>query len=134
MQHDAASHQGLHFCLSNTVKPVLTPSLPYPSNARGEYRVIYAITPSLARGKHGVVYIRFVSTIIFKGLNSIILICSIMKESLFQDLYHNSVAESLLFTGKMALLMKNCCFFSKMAGDPGISLLCFFEVEVILEV
>ena len=25
-------------------------------------------------------------------------------------------------------------FFSKMAGDRGISLLCFFEVEVILEV
>ena len=28
--------------------------------------------------------------------------------------------------------MKNL-FFSKMAGDHGISLLCFFEVEVILE-
>ena len=25
-------------------------------------------------------------------------------------------------------------FFSKMAGDRAISLLCFFEVEVILEV
>ena len=25
-------------------------------------------------------------------------------------------------------------FFLKMAGDRGISLLCFFEVEVILEV
>ena len=46
---------------------------------------------------------------------------------------HNSAAESLLFTGKTALLMKNS-FFSKMAGDRGISLLCFFEVEVILEV
>ena len=29
--------------------------------------------------------------------------------------------------------MKNS-FFSKMAGDRGIGLLCFFEVEVILEV
>ena len=29
--------------------------------------------------------------------------------------------------------MKNS-FFSKMAGDRGISLLCFFEVEVIFEV
>ena len=47
--------------------------------------------------------------------------------------YHNSAAESLLFTGKTALLLKNS-FFSKMAGDCGISLLCFFEVEVILEV
>ena len=46
---------------------------------------------------------------------------------------YNSAAESLLFTGKTALLMKNL-FFSKMAGDRGISLLCFFEVEVILEV
>ena len=34
----------------------------------------------------------------------------------------------------MALLMKNSFFFSKMAGVRGISLLCFFEVEVILEV
>ena len=30
--------------------------------------------------------------------------------------------------------MKNLFFFLKMAGDRGISLLCFFEVEVILEV
>ena len=44
------------------------------------------------------------------------------------------MAESLLFTGKMALLMKNSFFFSKMAGNRGISLLCFFEIEVILEV
>ena len=77
---------------------------------------------------------RVVSTIIFKGQNSIILICSIMKEYFFQDLHHNSAAESLFFTGKTALLMKNSFFFSKMAGDRGISLLCFFEVEVILEV
>ena len=44
-----------------------------------------------------------------------------------------SACKSLLFTGKTALLMKNS-FLSKMAGDRGISLLCFFEVEVILEV
>ena len=43
------------------------------------------------------------------------------------------MAESLLFTGKTALLMKNS-FFTKMAGDRGISLLWSFEVEVILEV
>ena len=30
--------------------------------------------------------------------------------------------------------MKNSFFFSKMAADRGISLLCFLEVEVILEV
>ena len=42
---------------------------------------------------------------------------------------------SLFLTGKMALLMKNSLFFfSKMVGDRGISLLCFFEVEVIFEV
>ena len=29
--------------------------------------------------------------------------------------------------------MKNC-FFSKMAADRGISMSCFLEVEVILEV
>ena len=40
-----------------------------------------------------------------------------------------SAAESLLFTGKMALLVKNLFFFSKMAGDRGISLLGFFEVR-----
>ena len=57
-----------------------------------------------------------------------------MKELFFQDLYHNSVAESLFFTGQTALLMKTSFFFPKMAGDRGISLLCFFEVEVILEV
>ena len=45
----------------------------------------------------------------------------------------NLAADSLIFTGKTALLMKNS-FFSKMADDRGISLLCFFEVEVILEV
>ena len=48
-------------------------------------------------------------------------------------IYHNSAAEGLLFTGKTALLMKNSFFFSKMAGDHGISLLCFFEEEVNLE-
>ena len=73
--------------------------------------------------------------VIFKGQNSIIFICSIMKELTFSRfIYHNSVAESLLFTGKTALLMKNSFFFSKMAGDRCISLLCFFEVRVILEV
>ena len=41
------------------------------------------------------------------------------------------MAESLLFTGKAALLMKNSFFFLKMAGDLGINLLRFFEVEVI---
>ena len=40
---------------------------------------------------------------------------------------------SLLFTGKATLLMKNLAFF-KMAADRGISLSCFLEVEVILEV
>ena len=70
--------------------------------------------------------------VIFKGQNSIILICSIMKKFTL-NLYYNSVAKSLLFTGKTALLMWNS-FFSKMAGDRGISLLCFFEVDVILEV
>ena len=43
----------------------------------------YAITPSAARVKHGVVYMRVVSTIIFKGQNSTILMCSIMKELTF---------------------------------------------------
>ena len=51
--------------------------------ARGEYRFLYASTLSVVRGKHGVVYMGVVSTIIFKGLNSIILICSIMKELTF---------------------------------------------------
>ena len=78
-----------------------------------------------------IVYMRVLSMIIFKGQNSIILICSIMKELTFpRFIYHNSAAESLLFTGKTALLMKHS-FFSKMAGDRGISLVCFFfEVEV----
>ena len=75
-----------------------------------------------------------VSTIIVKGQNSIIPICTIMKELTFQDLYRNFAAKSLLFTGKTTLLIKNLFFFSKMAGDPGIRLLCFFKVEVILEV
>ena len=46
------------------------------------------------------------------------------------------MGESLLFTGKTALLTKNLLFFfiSKMAGDRAISLLCFLEVEVIFEV
>ena len=73
---------------------------------------------------------RVVTTIIFRGQYSIIPFCSIMKELTFPR-YHTSAAESLLFTGENALLMKNS-FFSKMAGDRGISLLCFFEVEVIL--
>ena len=30
--------------------------------------------------------------------------------------------------------MNNSCFFSKMAADRGITLSCFWEVEVILEV
>ena len=54
-----------------------------PSNARGEYCFLYVSTPSFARGKHSVVYVNVVSTIIFKGQNSIILICSIMKELSF---------------------------------------------------
>ena len=33
----------------------------------GEYHFLYASTPSKARGKQGVVYMRVVSTIIFKG-------------------------------------------------------------------
>ena len=37
------------------------------------------------------------------------------------------------YTDKTALLMKNS-FFSKIAADCGISLSCFLEVEVILEV
>ena len=49
---------------------------------------------------------------------------------LFQDLSLNC---SLLFTMKMALLMKSS-FFLKMAAERGISLSCFLEVEVILEV
>ena len=43
----------------------------------------YAITPSVAQVKQGVVYMRVVRTIIFKGQNSIILMCSIMKELTF---------------------------------------------------
>ena len=76
------------------------------------------------------------STIIVKGQNSLILICYRMKELTFSRFIpYNSAAENLLFTGKTALLMKSSCFFfSKMAADRGISLLCFLEVEVILEV
>ena len=70
-----------------------------------------------------------VSIIIVKGQNSIILICSIMNELTFQDLHHK-----LAFHRENSPFDEELVFFSKMAGDRCISLLCFFEVEVILDV
>ena len=73
---------------------------------------------------------RVVSTIIFKGQNSIILICSKMKELTFPRL----IGRKLAFHRENGPFDEELVFFSKMAGDRDINLLCFFEVEVILEV
>ena len=54
-----------------------------PSVARYENRFLCATGTSTACGKHIIVYMRVVSTIIVKGQNSLILICSRMKELTF---------------------------------------------------
>ena len=77
---------------------------------------------------------RFVSTIIFKGQNSIILMCSIMKELTFPRFISQLRGRKLAFHRENGPFDEELSFFSKMAGDRGISLLCFFDVEVILEV
>ena len=56
-----------------------------------------AITPSGARVKQGIVYMRVVSTIIFKGQNSIILMCSIMKELTFPRFISKPQGRKLAF-------------------------------------
>ena len=77
---------------------------------------------------------RVVSMTIFKGQNSIILICSIMKELTFPRFISQLRGRKLALHREKGPFDKELVFvFSKMAGDRGISLLCFFEVEVILE-
>ena len=60
-----------------------------------------------------VVYMSVVTMIIFKGLNYPYLLYNERVLKLFQDLYRNAKAKTLLFTGKMALLMKNSDFFQR---------------------
>ena len=73
-----------------------------------------------------------------KGQNSIILICSRMKELTFFKIYPITPRAKWLLW--LAFYRENCsfddkhCFFSKMAADCGIRLSCFLEVAVILEV
>ena len=102
----------------------LTPSLPLPIR---QY-------PERCSGKQIVVYMRGVSTITFKGQNSIIPICSIMKELTFPGFISELRGRKLAFHRKNCPFDEELVFFSKMAGNRSISLLCFFEVEVILEV
>ena len=92
---------------------------------------------STARYKNLFSYANTMSTARDEWQNSIFLICSRMKELTFSrfipKLGLNGFC-SLLFTGKKTLLMKNSFFYSNMAADLGVSLSCFLEEEVILEV
>ena len=72
--------------------------------------------------------------VIFKGQNSIIFICSIMKTLTFPRFISQLCAQKLAFHKENGPFDEELVFFSKLAVDRGISLLCFFEVEVILEV
>ena len=74
---------------------------------------------------------RVVSTMIFKGQNSIILICSIMTELTLPRLISYLCGGKLAFHREKGPFHEELVYFLKMAGDRGISLLCFFEVEVI---
>ena len=71
--------------------------------------------------------------VIFKGHNSIIIMCSIMKELTFPRFISQLRGRKLAFHMENGPFDEELFFYSKMAGDCGISLLCFFEVEVILE-
>ena len=90
-----------------------------------ENRFLYATGTSTARGKH-FVYMHVISTIIVKEQNSLILICSRMKELTFSrfitELRGRNGFRCLLFTGKTALLMKNSGFFQRW--QPILALVC----------
>ena len=68
------------------------------------------------------------------GQNSIILICSIMKELTFPRFISQLGGRKLAFHRENGPFDEELVIFSKMAGNRGISPLCFFKVEVILEV
>ena len=57
-----------------------------------------------------------------------------MKELTFSRFISQLRGRKLAFHRENDPFDEELVFFSKMAGDRGISLLCFFEVEVILEV
>ena len=89
------------------VRDALTPSLPL------QYCFLYASTSSVVRDKHGVVYMRVVSTIIFKGHNSIILICSKMKELTFPRLISELRGRKLAFHRENGPFDEELVFFFK---------------------
>ena len=86
------------------------------SSARYEKKNLYATGTSAARFNTLFFICVLLAGLLSRNRTQLSLSALEGKSWLFLDLYHNSAAESLLFTGKTALLMKNLFFFKQCSS------------------